>query len=106
MSGLVVKLPRRHERPTAEQLATRVRAMSTEGDFMRYDHSHFQLRLTERKLNMRQVLETIRKGLPVGHPRLDEWGDWRIKLKRRAAGRTIQVVVAVKTDHFVVVTVI
>lgn len=55
---------------------------------------------------MRQVLETIRKGCPVGSPQLDQWGDWRIKLRRKAAGRTVQVVVAVKTDHFVIVTAI
>jgi len=73
---------------------------------MRFDHPHFQLRLKQRKVNMRQVLETIRKGNPVGSPKLDHWGDWRIKLRRKAAGRTVQVVVAVKTDHFVVVTVI
>jgi len=52
------------------------------------------------------VLETIRKGSAVGTPHLDEWGDWRIKLRRRVAGRRVQVIVAVKTDHFVVVTVI
>jgi hypothetical protein len=55
---------------------------------------------------MRQVLETIRKGNPVGVPKRDHWGEWRIKLKRKAIGRTVQVVVAVKVDHFVVVTVI
>ena len=55
---------------------------------------------------MRQVLETIRKGCPVGTPKLDVWGDWRIKLRRKAAGRKVQIVVAVKADHFVVVTVI
>lgn len=106
MSALVVKLPGHLATPTAEQLVARVRAMSLESERMRFEHPHFQQQLRERKLNMRQVLETIRKGCPVGPPTLDQWGDWRIKLRRKAAGRKVQVVVAVKADHFVVVTAI
>jgi hypothetical protein len=55
---------------------------------------------------MRQVLETVRKGCAAGAPTLDQWGDWRIKLRRTVAGRKVQVVVAVKADHFVLVTAI
>jgi hypothetical protein len=106
MSALVVKLPGCPVTPTADQLVARIRAMSLESERMRFDHPHFQRRLLQRKLNMRQVLETIKKGCPIGVPRLDQWGDWRIKLKRRAAGRKVQIIVAVKADHFVVVTVI
>jgi len=106
MTAQVLKLPRRSETPTAEQLVGRIRAMSLESERMRFEHPHFKERLLHRKLNMRQVLETIKKGCPVGVPRLDQWGDWRIKLKKMAAGRTVQVVVAVKSDHVVVVTVI
>jgi hypothetical protein len=106
MSALVVKLPGHLATPTADQLVARVRAMSLESERMRFNHPHFQHRLRHRKLNMRQVLEAIRKGCPIGAPTLDEWGDWRIKLRRKAAGRKVQVVVAVKTDHFVIVTVI
>jgi len=73
---------------------------------MRFDHPHFRLRLAERGLNMRQVLETVRKGSAVGVPTLDQWGDWRIKLRRKVAGRRVQVVIAVKADHFVLVTAI
>lgn len=72
---------------------------------MRFDHPHFQERLAERNLNMRHVLETVGKGLPTGNPKLDDWGDWRVKLRRKVAGRRVQVVVAVKSDHFVAVTV-
>jgi hypothetical protein len=73
---------------------------------MRFDEPHFQQQLVERGLNMRQVLETVRKGCPVGTPTLDQWGDWRIKLRRKVAGRRVQVVVALKADHFVAVTAI
>ena len=55
---------------------------------------------------MRQALEVLRKGRPVSGPALDEYGDWRIKLTRKVAGRRVQVVVAVKEKHLVVVTVI
>lgn len=73
---------------------------------MRFDKPHFREQLFGRDLNMRQVLETVRKGCPVGVPTLDQWGDWRIKLRRKVAGRRVQVVVVVKEDHFVAVTVI
>ena len=106
MSALVVTLPGLPATPTADQLVTRIRAISKESDRLRFKHPHFQARLRLRRINMRQVLETIRKGYPIGTPTLDEWGDWRIKLKRKAAGRTVQVVVAVKADHIVAVTVI
>jgi hypothetical protein len=55
---------------------------------------------------MRQVLETLREGSPEGHPIRDRYGDWRIKLRHTASGRSVQVVVAVKQDHLVLVTVI
>jgi hypothetical protein len=80
--------------------------MSLESERMRFKSPLVQIRLRERKLNMRQVLETVRKGNHVGAPALDQWGDWRIKLRRKVAGRKVQVVVAVKTSHFEIVTVI
>ena len=60
----------------------------------------------DEEANMRQFIETVRKGSAVGNPKLDQWGDWRIKLRRQVAGRRVQVVVAVKADHFVIVTAI
>lgn len=98
--------------PTAEQLLTRVRAMASRESLaedpkrLRLDHPHFRERLAGRKLTMRHVLETVRKGVPVKEPTLDRYGDWRIKLRRKVAGRRVQVVVAVKADHFVLVTAI
>ncbi len=55
---------------------------------------------------MRQILEVLRHGRAVSDPAADRYGEWRIKLKRRVAGRRVQVVVAVKEDHIVVVTAI
>jgi hypothetical protein len=94
--------------PTADQLVIRIRQMAEPGQMggMRFDHPHFRERLVERGLNMRQVLETVRMGCATGAPTLDPWGDWRIKLRRAVGGRKVQVVVAVKNDHFVLVTVI
>jgi len=42
----------------------------------------------------------------VGDPQLDARGDWRIALQRLAAGRKVQVTVAVKEDHFVIVKIL
>jgi hypothetical protein len=89
-------------------MVSRIRELADSGRLgaMRFDEPHFRQQLVERELNMRQVLETVRKGCPVGVPTLDQWEDWRIKLRRRVAGRRVQVVVALKEDHFVAVTVI
>ncbi len=73
---------------------------------MKFEHPHFQERLEKRNVSMRQVLDVIKNGEPVGGPKLDQWGDWRIKLYRKTAGRKVQVVVAVKENHFDLVTVI
>lgn len=109
MSDNVVRLlPVAHPTPTTDQLVARIRQLADSGRLgtTRFDEPHFQRQLIERDLNMRQVLETVRKGCPVGVPKLDQWGDWRIKLRRKVAGRRVQVVVALKADHFVAVTVI
>jgi hypothetical protein len=104
MKDKVVAFPGRREAPSAAQLVTRIRKMAG-SDRVGFDEPHFRDNLTVRHVNMRQVLETLRKGSPVGEPTLDDWGDWRLKLKRVVAGRRVQVVVAVKADHCVCVTV-
>jgi len=55
---------------------------------------------------MRQMLEVIRNGEPNQDPTLDEYGDWRIRLVRKVAGRRVQVVVAVSESYISPVTVI
>ena len=92
--------------PSAESLGRRLKELSADSAGIVFDHPHFQERLSSRTLSMRHVLEAIREGSIVDGPKLDEWGDWRIKVSRLVAGRRVQVVVAYKGDHFVVVTVI
>jgi len=92
--------------PTADELVTRVRKLAKDTENIGFDHPHTKTRMAERSLTMRQILETIRKGECVSGPTLDKYGDWRIKLKRRVAGRRVQVVVAVKEKCIRVVTVI
>jgi hypothetical protein len=48
----------------------------------------------------------LRKGEGISGPTKDQYGDWRIKVRRYVAGRRVQVVVAVKEKEFTVVTVI
>lgn len=55
---------------------------------------------------MREILETLRKGEGVVTPTLDEYGDYRIKMRRIVSGKKIQVVVAVREKDFSVITVI
>ena len=62
--------------------------------------------LSERRLSLRHILETLRKGEIMDGRTRDEWGDWRAKFHRVVAGRRVQVVVAYKGDHVVVVTAI
>ena len=106
MAGVVVPFRARNVAPTRNELVERVQGLATDTRNMRVDHPHFRDRMSERGVSMRQVLEVLRKGIGVDGPTLDDCGDYRIKLKRKVAGRRTQVVVAVKETHFVVVTVI
>lgn len=92
--------------PTLNELVERVRELARDSDNIEFDHPHFQKRLRERGRTMRQVLDTIRNGAGVSEPKFDQHGDWRIKLKRLVAGQRLQVVVVVKQETIVVVTVI
>lgn len=97
----------KHRRPSADELVQRVRALlAQDTDNVRFDNPHVKTRMAQRVLVMRQVIEACRLGECVSGPTLDDYGDWRIKLRRVVAGRRVQVVVAVKEDHFVVVTAI
>ena len=108
MTARIVPFPVPERRPSAEELVARVREIASEpeSDNIRFDHPHFQDRLAERNRTMRQVLEVLRHGVGVSEPKLDESGDWRIKLRRKVAGTRVQVVVVVKDTHIVLVTVI
>ena len=110
MSGNVLPFPQRppagNEAPrTAQEYEALVQRLAKDSK-VQFGHPHFQQRLQERKVSMRQVLDTLRNGCVVDGPKLDQWGDWRVKMQRRVAGRRVQVVVAVKDDLLDVVTVI
>ena len=106
MKSTVVRFPGPKEEPTLEQLVERVRELAADTHNIRMDPPHCRSRMAERGVTMRQLLEVLRRGNGVDGPTLDEYGAHRIKLKRRVAGRRVQVVVAVKQTHVDVVTVI
>ena len=92
--------------PSREELVEKIRELAKETINLRFDHPHIQQRLAERGITMRQILEVLRHGRATSNPTPDGYGDWRIKLKRKVAGRRVQVVLAVKEDYLVVVTAI
>ena len=57
----------------------------------------FELKMLERGFDMRQVLETIKEGAINQGPTRDEYGEWRCRMRRRAAGRLVRVVVAISS---------
>lgn len=110
MSAKIVPLrgrtPQNSTAPSAPELVERARLLAIDTLNIRMDHPHLRQRLAQRGLGMRHVLETIYTGRALGAPTLDKHGDWRIKIERLVAGRRVQVVIAVKEDHMVVVTAI
>jgi hypothetical protein len=92
-----------------ESLETLVKAthkLAEKSENVYLDCPHAQQRMKERNVTIRQILDVLRHGKGVDGPTLDQYGDWRIKLKRFSAGRTVQVVVVVRENHVEVVTVI
>jgi hypothetical protein len=98
--------PPSDDAPSAAEFESRVHELAKVSVNLHFDHPHFQKRLAERQITMRQVLEALRKGCVIDGPEKDQWGDYRVKLQRRVAGRRIQIVVAVKEQHLDLVTVI
>ncbi len=106
VKGRVVPFPQRRERePTSDELAALARKHLAGGN-VEWDHEHFQLRMRRRGVSIRQVLEAVKVGEVRKPPRKDEYGDWRVRFEKFVAGRTVRVVVAVKEDYAVLVTVI
>lgn len=60
--------------------------------------SEFELKMLVRGFDMRQVLETIKEGVINQGPALDQYSEWRCRVKRRVAGRLVRVVVALSSD--------
>ncbi len=57
---------------------------------------------------MRQTLDTLRNGTIIKGPTLDEYGEWRVTLRKRSAGRVTRVAVAIANggNRLTVVTII
>lgn len=92
--------------PTLWELTDRVHRLAKEDpDCIAYG-VHVKERMSLRGKTMRDILETLQKGEGVKGPTIDEYGDFRIKLRRCVSGRRVQVVVAVREKDFSVVTVI
>lgn len=89
-----------------EELVKRTRELAKRSENVYLDHPHAKERMLERCVSIQQVLDVLRQGKGVDGPTLDMYGCWRIKLERFSAGRKIQVVVIVQSDHLEVVTVI
>lgn len=92
--------------PTLGELVDRVHKLSKDSSNMMLPHPHLKERMIRRGRTMREILETLRKGEGIMKPTLDDYGDYRIKMRRVVAGKRIQVVVAVRETDFSVVTVI
>ena len=89
---------------SAARLAERVHALAADSFNVRMGEPHFRESMTKRGIDMRSVLEVLRTGRAVGSPELDEYGDWRIRMRRKVAGRRVHVVVAVCADHVECIT--
>ena len=94
-----------NEAPCLQNLVKKTQDLAKDSENISFYAPHAQQRMVERKITIRQVLEVLRNGTGVAGPTLDQYGDWRIKLKRLVAGRRVQVVVAVKQNHLEVITV-
>lgn len=95
----------RTESPSADQLVSRVHSLALADTLnIRMSEPHFRQRMQERGINMRMILEVLRSGRAVGHPKQDEFGDWRIQVRRKVAGQRVDVVVAMCADHIECIT--
>jgi len=105
--GELISFPQPKTAPhSLEELVRIVQELAKDSANVYWDNPHVQLRMNERNVSTRQIFDVLRNGKGVDGPSLDRYGDWRIKLKRFSAGRLVQVVLVVKTDHLEVVTVI
>lgn len=104
--GELIPLPKTSSEKSLEELVEKTHELAKRSENVYFDSPHVQLRMRERKVSIRQMFDVLRNGKGIDGPTLDKYGDWRIKLKRFSAGRSVQVVVVVKYDHLEIVTVI
>ena len=84
--------------PSHEDAEERVRELARNtGNIFWSEHA--QERMTEREIFMREALGTIREGRIDGKVVHDGPDRWKMTLRRRHAGRTVQVVVAISDSE-------
>jgi hypothetical protein len=107
MSAEIVPLgqPKPKPPPTLTELVQRIHELAKDTENIGFLHPHLQQRMALRGKTMRDIIETLRKGEGVSGPTKDQYGDWRIRMRRFVTGRRVQVVVAVRENDFSVVTV-
>ncbi len=86
-------------RPAAQQ---RIRTLMAEGKYDFDPHLFDEMDL--RDISMQQVLLTAEEGTVNQGPTLDEYSEWRCRLKKRVAGRLVRVVVAIQAHSLLLIT--
>lgn len=77
-------------RPEAEAL---IHSLATAGKYVMEPHSIEGM--NKRGISMRQAMLTLESGCINQGPDLDDYGDWRCRLRKRTAGRLVRVVCAI-----------
>ena len=85
-------------RPNALEL---IRRLVNDGQFALEPKA--KMNVQERNFTMRQVLIALNEGSINQGPARDECNDWRCRLRKRAAGRLVHVVVAIHDMSYVYV---
>jgi hypothetical protein len=108
LMGDVIQLRKEHRKvaPSLVDLVNRVRILAKDSDNIGFSSPHLKDRMKSRGKTMREILEVLKRGEGVKGPDLDEFGDYRIKLRRCVCGKRTQVVVAVREHDFSVIIVI
>lgn len=91
---------------TLDEAVEKIHEIAKKSENVFFLSDHAKERATTRKASSRQIFDVLRNGKGIVGPKLDKHGDWRIKMKYYTCGRIVQVVVALKTNSVIVVTVI
>ena len=92
--------------PSLLELVARVHELAEVSGNIGFLHPHLRERMQQRGKTMRDILEVLTKGEGVWGPQKDDYGDYRIKMRRCVSGKRVHVVVAVRQSDFTVITVI
>lgn len=91
--------------PLLGDLVQRVHRLSLDSANIGFMSPHLQERMKQRGKTMRDVLEVLNKGEGIQGPNLDQYGDWRIKMRRCVCGKRTQLIVAVRDNDITVITI-